>query len=379
MHVHARAKQPCTKMLWRSDSYNADAVEELLRKGELKQALNRGWFGDEWSYRLVRAATVPKVTVSIASSSSDALGLDLRNEDGVATVGQILSGGAVAADGQLRSGDVIRSVNGSAYYTCEAVVKAIKAGKGSKLTLEAVRPPVLHTWRDEITLAPSGHLRLEAFETYSPACLTYWWREATSQNVGLSVVRLDGSGKARRGNCEAQTSILDLQSGSGRGHVMLLESGRYMIMWDNRDSFWRKRTVRYLLRCVPLDAWEAGRQVERLAHLELECEERKVKGKALVGKLQGAEEKLRRLQKEVFEQEAFVSQVRKEKLDNNAAWLAAKAEKEELSARRDREQRNSRESMNGGGAPSAASPPSAATALSPATLTTAAFATGAVS
>ena len=72
----------------------------------------------------------------------------------------------------------------------------------------------------------------------------------------------------------------------------------------------------------------------------------------------------------MLEQEAFVSQVRKEKLDNNAAWLAAKAEKEELSARRDREQRNSRESMNGGGAPSAASPPSAATALSPATLTT---------
>ena len=52
------------KMLWRSDSYNADAVEELLRKGELKQALNRGWFGDEWSYRPCASGDGAKVTVS---------------------------------------------------------------------------------------------------------------------------------------------------------------------------------------------------------------------------------------------------------------------------------------------------------------------------
>ena len=87
----------------------------------LCKALENGWFGDEWSYRLIHSATLPRVSLTVASGTSD-LGLDLRNDDGVATVGRIVPGGA--CDGTMRCGDVIRMVDGARCYTCEAAVRA---------------------------------------------------------------------------------------------------------------------------------------------------------------------------------------------------------------------------------------------------------------
>ena len=70
----------------------------------------------------------------------------------MATVGHVSPGGAIGRDGQLLSGDVIRSVNGTTCYTCEAVVSAIKAarraGGGTAFALEGVRPPAeMQVWR----------------------------------------------------------------------------------------------------------------------------------------------------------------------------------------------------------------------------------------
>lgn len=260
------------------ESYPPEEVEALLQRGELKEALKKGWFGDEFSYRLVRtsAETLQTMNVVIAQHAGD-LGLDLRNEDGVATVGQITPGMAAARDGQLERGDVIRTVDGVTCYTCEAAVRAIKAARRGSvggvpvapLVLEAVRPPVLHEWREELSLT-AGEFKRLPFEMSAPACLTYWWRSAGHATT-LSVVRLDGQPKARKSKSEPQTAILDLSGRAERGHVLLARGGRYVISLDNADAVWRGVTLRYLLRVVPLSAWEAGRQVERLRELEGEC------------------------------------------------------------------------------------------------------------
>ena len=273
------------------EQYPPEQVEELLQAGELAQAFELGWFGDEWSYRVVRAATLPRIAVSVASASSD-LGLDLRNDDGVATVGFIVPGSV--CDGKLQRGDVIRTVDGTLTFTCEAAVRAIKAWRrrsapgrahtGPALTLEAVRPPVVQLWRDELSLAAGAHGQLR-FETAFPACLTYWFQSATGYDVGMSVVRLDGREKARKTRSAPQTALLDLKAHRGRGHLVLSDGGCYAVMFDNRHSVLRSKTVRYTLRCVPLDAWEAGRQVERLAQLETECARRKAKAKELTARV----------------------------------------------------------------------------------------------
>ena len=84
---------------WSSrDSYPHEAVEQLLQRGELREALKKGWFGDEWAYRVVRAYGLPRLRVAVEAGAD--LGLDLRNHDGVATVGAIASSGAIASDGQ---------------------------------------------------------------------------------------------------------------------------------------------------------------------------------------------------------------------------------------------------------------------------------------
>jgi hypothetical protein len=76
------------------------------------------------------------------------------------------------------------------------------------LVLEAVRPPVLHEWREELSLT-AGEFKRLPFEMSAPACLTYWWRSAGHATT-LSVVRLDGQPKARKSKSEPQTAILDL-------------------------------------------------------------------------------------------------------------------------------------------------------------------------
>ena len=50
-------------------SYPPADVGELLQAGELAAALDKGWFGDEWHYRLVRSAAstaLPTISVSVA-------------------------------------------------------------------------------------------------------------------------------------------------------------------------------------------------------------------------------------------------------------------------------------------------------------------------
>lgn len=316
------------------DSYPHEAVEQLLQRGELREALNRGWFGDEWSYRLVRAAANQRMRVAVDAAVD--LGLDLRNHDGVATVGSIAPDGAIARDGQLCSGDVVRAIDGNTLFTCEAVVQAIKSarvgGHGKMVVIEAVRPPVLQAWRQEpLSLAAGAHLK-RAIETSCPTCLTFKWR-TEGCDVGFSVVQLVGTGRARKSGTEAQKSLVELCDAEGRGHIVLPTAGRYAFMFDNSHSMLRTKHVHYVLRCVPLEAWEAGRQVERLAEIGTACARCDARDRELESTLAAGQSKLVALRKEMGEVQAAVDAAQRDKEENAAWWHEAKEERAVLLAR----------------------------------------------
>ena len=326
------------------DSYPPELVEELLQAGELQAALDKGWFGDEWHYRLIRSAALPTISISIGQTTKD-IGLDVRNDDGVATLGEIMPG--CACDGQLKRGDVIRSVNGKTHFTCEGTVKAIKAWRRQSmssssaptptapLALEAVRPPTLHVWRDEVEIGAGAHNTLR-FSTTQPTALTYSWRSLSGYDVGFSVVRLGGSAKSLKSKSELQTSVVDTRDVSGRGSVVLPEAGNYAFGWSNQHAMWRGKRVRYMLRCVPLDAWEACKQVERLTDLETECAKRKAKSRELTASLAQHEARLEAVKVELASAEAALEAARRDKEENSRLWKEARSERDAL--RKEQEQ-----------------------------------------
>ena len=73
------------------------SLEALLQAGTYQGAVDAGWFGDEWAFRLVKTAAGHTLqSLEVAISPYDArteLGLDLRNDDGVATIGSIAPSG----------------------------------------------------------------------------------------------------------------------------------------------------------------------------------------------------------------------------------------------------------------------------------------------
>ena len=313
-------------------TYAPEQVEDLLQAGELSAAFAKGWFGDEWHYRLVRTAALPTISVTVSATTND-IGLDVRNDDGVATVGEIMPG--CACDG-LRRGDVIRSVNGTTHFTCEAAVKAIKAWRRQSLSapnkpliLEAVRPPTLHVWRGELEIGAGSHSMIR-FSTLQPACLTYHWSSLSGYDVGFSLVRLDGTAKSQRSKCEKQTSLLDACDVSGRGSVILTEGGSYAFGWGNQHALWRGKRVRYVLRCVPLDAWEACRQVEKLSDLETECARRKAKGREFTTSIAQLEARVEAMKAELASAETALEAARRDKEENSALWKQACAERNAL-------------------------------------------------
>ena len=98
------------------DSFQPDEVERLLQSGDPQGAASAGWFGDEWSYRLVRSAaggTLTRLEVIVHPyDTSTELGLDLSNDDGVASICSVSDNGALA--GRLRRGDVVHGDVGRA-------------------------------------------------------------------------------------------------------------------------------------------------------------------------------------------------------------------------------------------------------------------------
>ena len=117
--------------------FNAHTLERILREGDVTRALGLGWGGTFKLYRLVNSGEGGR-DVCLSKSWGN-LGLDLTDELGVATVRSVRRDGAAAASGQVRPGDVVRSVDGQVYFTCEAVVEALRSRSRGHLTLGIVR------------------------------------------------------------------------------------------------------------------------------------------------------------------------------------------------------------------------------------------------
>jgi hypothetical protein len=313
--------------------YRPDEVEALLQAGNYQGAVDAGWFGDEWAFRLVKTAAGHTLqSLEVAISPYDArteLGLDLRNDDGVATIGSIAPSGAVAgAHLQLDAGDVVRSVNGQALFTCEAIVRAIKNARGKPLLLGVVRPPPVVTWRDDAMLISAGRHFTLRFDVDAPgACLTYRWH-AVSHDIGFHLVRC-GS-KSEGSSSRHQTPLAEMRQGGAAGHVRLVQPGRYMLSWDNSYSIFRAKHVRYLVRLVPLESWEAGSYVERLSLVERECATRKARSRELAKEVTDGEARIAALEDELGAVRAAVERALAERAENKERLQAAKAERREL-------------------------------------------------
>ena len=325
-----------------SPSYRPDEVEGLLQQGKVDIAVSVGWFGDDWTFRLVQNAaggTLETLAISISPYSVGTdLGLDLSNDDGVATVASVSPTGAVGVDGRLAAGDIVRTVNGQTLFTCEAVVRAIKNARGAPLSIHAVRPPPAQCWRDDDLRLRAGSQHTVSFEVSAPgACFAFRW-QARALDVGFYVVRL-GS-KAEGSTSRHQHTIFEKREPKGSGQVLLPHPGRYLATFDNTYSVLRSKSLRFLLRLVPLTAWEAGRQLERLANLEAECEQCKARSKQLHAQIAAEEGRALELETQLAASKAAAEALRTEHEENKVSWRAAKAERDSLVAAR-------RESLDG--------------------------------
>ena len=93
-------------------------------------------------------------------------------------------------------------------------------------------------------------------------------------------------------------------------------------LWDNSHSMLRGKTLQYVVRCVPLEAWEAGRQVERLAQLEMECATRRARAQQLAAQIADCDARAATLRKETEAAEA-AAEAAKGRLEENRVRLAA--------------------------------------------------------
>lgn len=321
------------------DSYSPDEVEAYLQQGDVVAAVQAGWFGDEWVYRCIHNAAggtleTIDVTVEPYQSGMD-LGLDLTNNDGVAGINSISTLGFIHRDGRLLEGDIVRGVNGQKLFTCEAVVRCIKNARGSTLAISVVRPPPVHTWRDDALFLPAGKHHMIPFDVSTPgACLTFRWL-AQAHDVAFSVVRL-GS-KSEGTSQRHQHGLYHQRTRKGSDHVLLSQPGCYLAAFDNTFSVFRSKQLQYLIRLVPLSAWETGRQLERLAQLEARCTQCKEHNRKLVAQISQHEARTAELEQQLAASRDAAEQARTAREQNKERWREAKMERDALLQQRKRE------------------------------------------
>jgi hypothetical protein len=344
-------------------SYPPAEVERALQRGDLHAAQHElGWFGDEWSYRLVRTGGgLQEILVVVDKDVASDLGLDLSNDAGVATVEYVAPQSTCGRGGQLRKGDIVRSVNGATCFTCEAVVKAIKLARG-RLELSALRPPPTQAWREEANVVAGSHCVIR-FEVTTPSCLLYRFK-AAAHDVGFSIARLGRPRGAKgvapggaKGDAHKQVSLRTERAGSGEGHVLLLQPGTHAVGLDNSYSIWRSKQVRYALRLLPMECWEAGQQSERLTALTAEVAERKARSAELKEEIAHKEARATALREELLGLETSLEQAAREREENRARWKEAKAERAALLSHAEQQGEGAAAGRGLNGAARAADPP----------------------
>ncbi|KAL1502923.1 hypothetical protein AB1Y20_010995 [Prymnesium parvum] len=278
----------------RREGYPPLLVEEKLQAHDIDGAIAAGWWGDEVAYRLVESALGGR-SLKVTLERGD-LGLDLSNESGVTTVASVYPEGSAAREGQLRPADVRRrrpvrpaacaaerrAVNGRTYFTCEAVVAAIKRASSGPVELAAVRPLATLTRCARHVAIAAGRRHSLSLETAVRCVLLYRFHVA-AHDV-LFTVTLAAAGEAQGGE------LLRLR-GAGHNGELVVPPGELAVEWSNEHSYLRSKEINYMLQLIPCDEYngcQVMRQRERLVEELAQCKQRSKHLKEVISKAEEA-------------------------------------------------------------------------------------------
>ena len=345
-----------------------DSVEECLKQGLVHRAQELGWWGDESAYLLVRDGGSHNFHVTLPKKRAVAdLGFDLSDEQGIAVIQKVWSSSVAGADGQLREGDVIRGVDGKPLWTCEAVVSAIRSGRGqvalsvarsggpslgASSSAAGLRPADIaassgrFSWRADRLLVAAGDAHRVSFHSPGNVVLQYTFR-VQEHDIAMEVARV---GEA------AAAALLLLRGQAMKGVLHLPEAGPHVVRWDNTYSYFRSKRLGFSLALLPASEWEGEERGVQCLRLEAEAARSKERARE-VGALIGRDEaKLAVLRKEAKKLERSLERSRKERDEHMARWREAKAGLRSL-------QEGGASDGGSRGAPSATAAPAQAPAL----------------
>lgn len=313
--------------------YNAHSLERLLHDGEVMRALELGWAGSYRLHHLVDAAEGSWEVELFKSNSS--LGLDLTAEQGVATVRSIRKESAAAKCKQLRPGDVVRSVDGHVYFTCEAVVEALRAhSKGTvRLGIVRLKPADAAPATPSSLWSESGSLHLRAgamhavmIEATAPAVLQYEFTCA-AHDVSFCVRfigELEDDGRTIDSGC-GRGVLLDIRSNKHSGRVSLPNAGRYAAVLDNGFSMLRAKHVNFSLGLVNMLEYKSAEQHDHRVRLEAELDNRMIRNAHLTAILAQGEPQLAKLRSQVSDLEKKLKKARSEQKENERLMRESQA------------------------------------------------------
>ena len=335
-----------------------DSVEECLKQGLVHRAQELGWWGDESAYLLVRDGGSHNFHVTLPKKRAAAdLGFDLSDDKGIAVIKKVWSSSVAGANGQLREGDVIRGVDASPLWTCEAVVSAIRKGRGNVALSVArsggpsrdpsssgLRPADAaassgrFSWRADRLFVAAGDMHRVSFHSPGGVVLQYSFH-VEDRDIAMEVSRMGGA---------AGPPLLQLRGQQQQGVLHLPEAGPHVVRWDNSYSYFRSKRLGFSLSLLPADAWEGEQRGAQCSRLEAEAHRGKERTRELGEAITRDEARLVALRKEAEKLERSLGRSRKERDEHMARWREAKAVLKSL------QEGGATEAAAGGGSSSAA-------------------------
>jgi len=327
-----------------AQDYPFERVEALLAAGDVKGAVEAGWWGNADVHALVGGERdADQRSVQLDKGRGD-LGFDLSNEAGAAVVTKVSPFGVAGEQGQLRAGDLIRKINGETFYTCEGVVRAIMLAEGV-VDIVVVRPAggvallaggarldigaQTRSWSEERRQVAAGATLPIDFESEGECVLCYRF-ETAAQDIGLRVVALASSSRG----VVAGPPMLSLRAPSREG-ALPLPPGKFRAEFDNAFSYLRGKELTYHLRLLPKAAWAEERRKAELERLTAEVAARRAKHAELGDALKAHEAREAELKAALQATERAAAAARDHRERNKAALQAAQAQLKELQEERE--------------------------------------------
>lgn len=320
--------------------YNAHTLENILSESDVARALGLGWAGSFKLHRLIQHGEGGRLVR--LHKGRGGLGLDLTDEDGVATVRSVRRDSVAAVDGLMRPGDIVRSVDGHVYFTCEAVAEALRSHVRGNVTLgvvrqedaDAARTTPACRWSDAgIVRIGAGAQHSVTFEASAPSVLRYELRVETHDIVlrvyyaGELVGQPDEpaeAGTAATCGC-GRGLLLDLRTGQHTGSLALPNAGRYAAVLDNAYSYLRTKSVRFSLGLVPMPDYSAAERHHACVRIESELDARRERGAQLSRTVKESEPRLVELRAQLADVERTLSGAKAELRDNERGMREAQS------------------------------------------------------